>query len=196
MYEWTKKIHMYAGLLTFTAFVVWGFAGVHAVFLPSPGGYQPPEISEVEERPFQAPGDLDDRELARLIYETMDLSLSGGHYNTRRNEEDNLAFIAFTWNGRRDLTYLEEQQTVRIEYRDNSTAGFLSSMHTAHSRRGPVETPVRLWGYFNELATWAFFFMSLSGVYMWIATRPGLPWARICFGGAAAVSVILWFVTR
>ena len=47
MYEWVKKIHMYAGLLTFTAFVVWGVTGIHAVFLAPPGGYVPPENSTV-----------------------------------------------------------------------------------------------------------------------------------------------------
>jgi hypothetical protein len=196
MYEWMKKIHMYAGLLTFSAFVVWGITGVYAVFLPSPGEYQPPEVAEVAETQFEAPGDLDDWELAKLIYETVDLSLAGGFYNIRRNENGNLAFMAFTSNGRRDLTYLEERKLVRVEFRNNDVADFLSSMHTAHSRRGAPEFSVRLWAYYNEFSTWAFFFMSLSGLYMWVATRPGLPWARICFGGAVVVGVILWFVAR
>lgn len=196
MYEWMKKIHMYAGLLTFTAFVVWGITGVSAIFLPPPGGYQPPEVAEVEERPFEAPGDMTDKELAKLIYDTAELSLAGGHYNIRRNDDGNLAFMVFTSNGRRDVTYLEEQKLMRIEYRNNDVTGFLSSMHTAHSRRGAPESSVRLWAYFNEFSTWAFFFMSLSGLYMWVATRPGLPWAQICFGGGTVVGVILWFVTR
>jgi hypothetical protein len=196
MYEWMKKIHMYAGLLTFTAFVVWGITGVYAIFLPPPGGYQPPEVAETEERPFEAPGDMEDRDLAKHIYDTLNLSLAGGHYNIRRNDDGNLAFMVFTSNGRRDVTYLEEEKQVRIEYRNNDVAGFLSSMHTAHSRRGAPEFSVRLWAYFNEFSTWAFFFMSLSGLYMWIATRPGLPWAQICFGGATVAGVILWFVTR
>jgi hypothetical protein len=196
MYEWMKKIHMYAGLLSFMAFVVWGITGIHAVFLPPPDGYEPPEVAAEQHIPFEAPGDLDDRELAKLIYETADLPLAGGFYNIRRNEDGNLAFLAFTYNGRRDLTYLEEQQQVRIEFRDNDVVDFFSSMHAAHSRRGPPETSVRLWAYFNEFSTWAFFFMSLSGVYMWAATRPGLPWAQICFGGSAVVGLVLWFVAR
>ena len=29
IYEWTKKLHMWSGLLTFTAFVVWGLVFEH-----------------------------------------------------------------------------------------------------------------------------------------------------------------------
>ena len=49
VFEWNKKLHMYAGLLTFTAFVVWGVIGIYAVFLPGPGNHQPPEISSTKE---------------------------------------------------------------------------------------------------------------------------------------------------
>ena len=62
MYEWMKKIHMYTGLVSFMAFVVWGVTGVHAVFLPGPGGYQPPQVAAEEEFPFEGPGDLDDKQ--------------------------------------------------------------------------------------------------------------------------------------
>ena len=114
MYEWVKKIHMYAGLLTFTAFVVWGVTGIHAVFLAPPGGYVPPEISSEHEMPFQSPGNLDDKQLAERIFQTADIPLAGGHYNVHRDDDLNLAFFAFTANGRRDFMYLEEQGIVRI----------------------------------------------------------------------------------
>jgi hypothetical protein len=196
MYEWVKKIHMYSGLLSFMAFVVWGVTGVHAVFLPPPGGYQPPEVSAEQEIPFDGPGDLDDKQLAKRIFETADLRMAGGYYNVHRNQDGNLAFLSYATNGQRDFTYLEDQKLVRIEFRNNDLADFLSSMHTGHSRRGPPDLSSKLWGYYNEFSTWAFFFMVLSGVYMWIATRPGLPWAQICIGAATAAGVVLWVVTR
>lgn len=196
MYDWMKKLHMWAGLLSFTAFIVWGVAGVEAVFLPPPEGYEPPEVSSEKEIPFDAPGGLDDKALARLIYETVKLPMAGGHYNIHRDDNQHLAFFVFTVNGRRDLTYLEEQKKIRIAYRQNELGGFLSSMHTGHSRRGPPDIPARFWGVYNEFSTWAFLFMSLSGVYLWIASRPGLPWARMCLGGAALLFIVLWVVTR
>jgi hypothetical protein len=196
IYEWTKKIHIWAGLLTFTAFVVWGITGIYAIFLPAPGQHQPPEISAETEFPFEAPGDLDDKQLAKRIFAAAELKMAGGHYNVHRDENQHLKFFVFTANGRRDVTYLEERKRVRVEFRRNNLGGFLSTMHTGHSRRGAPDLSARLWGYYNELSTWALLFMSLSGLYMWIATRPGLPWARICIGGAAVVSVILWVAVR
>ncbi len=165
-------------------------------FLPAPGEYQPPDVSSTEERPFEAPKDLDDRELARHVYEQLDLPLAGGHYNIRRDDDANLAFFVFTSSGRRDVTLLEDEGKVRIEYRRNSLFGFLSSMHTAHSRRGAADTPVRLWAYYNEFSTWAFAFMTVSGVYLWLATRPKLVWAQASAVGALAVCAALWLALR
>jgi hypothetical protein len=196
MYEWVKKIHMYAGLLSFMAFFVWGVTGIHAVFLPPPGGYQPPEVAAQREVPFEAPGDLDDKQLSQLLFEAADIPMSGGFYNVHRNEEGNLSFFVFTSNGRRDVTYLEDERRIRVEIRQNGLGDFLSSMHAGHSRRGAPDLPARLWGFYNEFSTWAFFFMSLSGIYLWVATRPRLPWAQMCIGSAAAVFVILWVTTR
>jgi hypothetical protein len=196
MYDWMKKIHMYAGLLSYMAFFVWGVAGIRAVFLPPPGGYLPPEISAQREVPFEAPGDLDDEQLSQLLFKAAEIPMSGGHYNVHRNEEGNLAFFVFTNNGRRDVTYLEEEQRIRVEIRQNGLVDFLSSMHAGHSRRGAPDLSARFWGVYNEFSTWAFFFMSLSGIYLWVATRPRLPWAQLSIGGAAAVFVILWVATR
>ena len=196
MYEWMKKIHMYAGLFTFMAFFVWGATGIHAVFLPPPAGYQPPEVSEVRETPFEAPGHLGDKEIAEQVFDAADLAMAGGFYNVHRDESRNLAFQVFTANGRRDVTYLEDQKRIRVAFRDGGLGGFFSSMHAAHSRRGAPDLSARLWGWYNEFSNWAFLFMTLSGVYMWVATRPRLPWARLSFGGAAAVALILWVATR
>ncbi len=187
---------MWSGLLTFAAFVVWGITGINAVFLPAPGDYKPPEISGEYEFAFEAPGNLDDKELAKRIYESADLKMAGGHYNVHRDDDQNLKFFVFTANGRRDLTYLEDEKRVRILLRATGLTGFFSVMHASHSRRGAPDLPARLYGVYNEFATWAFLFMSLSGIYMWIATRPELPWARICIGATTVVTVILWWAVR
>ena len=187
---------MWAGLLTFTALIVWGVTGIHAVFLPEPGGYTPPEVHEVTETPFSEGGDLGDAELARKIYEGLDIPVKGGHYNIHRDDEQNLAFFIFSANGRRDVTYLEEEGVVRIEFRKNEIASFLSTMHTAHSRRGPKNVAGRAWGLYNELATWAFFFMTVSGVYLWAATRPFMVWARWTLGVSVVSALVLWFAVR
>jgi len=91
---------------------------------------------------------------------------------------------------------LEKAGIVRVAHRANSGWSYLSSMHTAHSRRHRMTASVRAWGYFNEFSTWAFLFMTLSGLYMWIATRPGMLWAQVSLGGAAALMLALWLWIR
>ena len=196
LYDWVKQIHMYAGLLTFIAFVVWGVTGVHAVFLPKPGEFTPPPVSSVREVPYEAPGDLDDRELAKAIFEAIDIPLAGGRYNIHRDDDLNLAFNVFTINGGREVTFLEEEGTVRVDHRRNSIWGYISSMHTAHSGRHTLTPAAIAWGYFNEFSVWAFLFMSLSGVYMWLATRPGIRWAQLSLAGMAALTLALWIAIR
>jgi len=195
-FEWMKKIHMYAGLLTFTAFVVWGVTGVHAVFLEAPGEYKPPPVSSVREIPFKADGGLDDARLAKAIYEAVHIPLAGGRYNIHRDQQSNLAFNVFTINGGREVTFLEQAGIVRIEHRANSLLSYLSSMHTAFSRRHTLTASAVAWGIFNEFSTWAFLFMSISGVYLWIATRPGLRWAQLSLAGTVVLTVALWIVIR
>jgi hypothetical protein len=195
-FKWNKKLHMYAGLLTFTAFMVWGIIGVYAVFLPGPGNYHPAEISETRAIPFEGPGDLDDRDLARLIFDTIDIPLRGGHYNIRREDDGYLAFYVFTASGRRDVKFIEDESIVRIDVRQNNLFSFLSSMHTAHSNRGPTTTAALMWGYYNEFAVWAFLFMTISGIYMWVETRPGLRWAQWLTTASVASFAVLWLVTR
>jgi hypothetical protein len=196
LYEWVKKIHMYSGLLTFIAFVVWGITGVHAVFLPSPDEYKPPPVSSVQEIPFRAAGSLDDEKLAQAIFNAVDIPLAGGRYNVHRDDQLNLAFNVFAINGGREVTFLEEKGIVRIAHRGNSILDYLSSMHTAHSRRHRMTPAVIAWGYFNEFSTWAFVFMTFSGIYMWIVTRPGLRWAQLSVAGVTALTLALWITIR
>jgi len=194
--KWMKKLHTYAGLLTFTAFIVWGIIGVAGAFAPGPGNYQPPDISETREIPLAVPADLDDQELARYVYDNVDIPLRGGHYNIRREADGNLAFYVFTASGRRDVTYLEDRGIARMDVRRNSIFGFLSTMHTAFSRRGPQTRSARLWGYYNEVSAWAFVFMTVSGLYLWLDTRPGLRWAQLIAASSIGFSVVLWLATR
>jgi uncharacterized iron-regulated membrane protein len=196
MYDWMKKIHMYAGLLSFMAFVVWGVTGTQAVFLPKPGEWQPPPVSGEKEFRFESGGNLDDKTLAKAVFQAAELAMVGGYYNVHRDDAGNLAFLAYSANGQRELTYLEKERRVRVVFRDSGLGDFLSSMHANHSRRGAPDRAARLWGYYNEFSTWAFLFMVLSGIYLWVATRPGLKWALILGGAMIAATALLWVTTR
>lgn len=196
MYRWMKRLHTYAGLLSFTAFLVWGIAGIHAVFLPPPGAWQPPPVVGRREILYQAPGNLDDRALAQQLVALAAIPLASRPANIRRDNQHNVSFEVYTVNGRWDLSYQEQAHKLVIEERRNDLWDFLSAMHAGHSRRGPPHLATRLWGVYNEFSTWAFFFMVLSGAYLWLATRPGMRWAQVVAGGSAALFVLLWVVTR
>ena len=107
-----------------------------------------------------------------------------------------MAFNIFTINGGREVTFVEKDGIVRVAHRSNSLWSYLSSMHTAHSRRHRLTAPAIAWGYYNELATWAFLFMTVSGVYLWMATRPGLRWAQLSLAGMTAMTLVLWIASR
>lgn len=196
VYDWMKKIHMYAGLLSFMAFSVWGLTGIQAIFLPRHGEWQPPPISSQKEFPFEGAGNMDDKTLAKAVFQAAALTMVGGYYDVHRDESGNLAFLAYSANGQRELTYLEKERRVRVVFRDSGLGEFLSSMHAGHSRRGAPDLSSQLWGYYNEFSTWAFLFMVLSGIYLWLATRPGMRWALILSGATIAVTTVLWVTTR
>ncbi len=196
MYEWTRKLHNYAGLLTFTALIVWGVTGIHAIFLPSPGNWIPEAVTEEREVPYEAPGDLDDKALSLAVFEASGVTMSLPPPQHHRDADHNLAFSVYTPSGRRDLTYLEAERKIRVEVRQSGAVSFLANMHAGSSRRGPPELSARVWGYYNEFANWAFGFMTLTGMYLWLATRPRLMWAWITCGAAAALCTALWIATR
>lgn len=187
---------MYSGLLTFTAFVVWGVTGIHAAFVGGPDDLEPPPISSVRDMPYRAAGTLDDDQLSRAIYKAIEVPLAAGRYNVHRDAQAHLAFNVFTINGGREVTFLEEQGLVRVAHRQNSVWSYLSSMHTAFSRRHTLTPAAIAWGLFNEFSTYAFLFMTLSGVYLWVATRPRLRWAQLSFAGMAVVTAALWMAIR
>ena len=196
MFTWIKRLHMYAGLLTFTAFVVWGITGIHAVFLPSADNWEEPSPTEVREIAWKSPGNLDDKALSRVAIEASGLQAIGAPLLHRRDDQQNLAFAVFGPNGRRDITYLEREEKLRVEIRQNNLVEFLSGSHAGSSRRGPPNWSARVWGIYNEFSNWAFLLMTISGIYLWLASRPRIVWAWTTLALAALFVMALWWGIR
>jgi len=187
---------MWAGLLSYTACVVWGITGIHAVFLPSPDQGKQPQPANIREFAWKAPANLDDKALSKEAAAASGLKTIGAPVLQRRDAEQNLRFALFSPSGRRDLTYFESTGILRVETRQNDIWGFLSASHAGSSRRGPPEISARIWGYYNEFAVWAFLLMTFSGIYLWLATRPKMVWTWATFGLAATIFAALWWGTR
>ncbi len=195
MYKWTKKLHMYAGLLTFMAFVVWGVAGVAATFLPAPINRQPrePEVHYVE---FKADGNANDQQVTNAMIEASGLPFIQQGRKPNRNPQGLLQVRYFHPNGTRLIVYEEKQARLRIEKVNSTLSGFMNTLHMQTLTHHNPGIEAQLWGGYNVISMWAAIFMTLSGVYLWIASRPGLPWAQWTFGISTAAVVAMYFVLR
>ena len=199
MYKWMKKLHMYAGLLSFTAFIVWGIVGVGATFLPAPGT-RTPRAPEVRTIPFPVSGTATDQQLTNAMIEASRLPFIQPGRKPQRDPRGRLMVRYFTPNGPRRLVLLEKKNAIRIESTQSTLWSFLNTLHMQsweHFKGGRnLGLEVKLWGGYNEFSLWAVIFMTLSGVYLWLATRPGLRWTQWTFGAASAAFIAFYFALR
>ena len=67
-----------------------------------------------------------------------------------------------------------------------------------YPRELPANRPVelKLWNYYTEFSIYSLLAMSMSGIYLWLASRPGLRWAQLSFAAGCGVFVVLYMVTR
>ncbi|MBI3679538.1 MAG: hypothetical protein HY235_04000 [Acidobacteria bacterium] len=69
-------------------------------------------------------------------------------------------------------------------------------MHETHIRNRSADWRMRLWTYYIELSIWALIVMSLTGVYLWLASRPGFRWAQLFFAAGTVCFLALWVFSR
>ena len=196
MYEIAKKIHMYTGLLTFSALIVFGIAGLQAT-LRDPSRRHPPE-AKIEHVDFEVPGDLTDKQLADRVYETLKPPLAGPLRKRalRHDKQGNLVLPFHTVNGLRKVTVLEKENRLLVATERLSLAQTLHHLHATVPSRAASDLRIRLWAYYMEMAIWALIGMSLSGVYLWLAARPGSRWGQVSFGAGSATFLVLYWLTR
>ena len=182
--------------LTFTILVVFGIAGLWTTLQPAPPNRRRPE-PQVRYEPFQAPANVSDKELAPLIYERIkpSLSLKPGWFAHRDGSND--LFVDFySVNGLTRVTVLERENRLKIEPGPNNLWQFLNNMHAVTLGEKPPDWRVRLWAWQNEFALWALSGMALSGVYLWLASRPRHAWALYSLGAGSAAFIVLYVITR
>lgn len=195
LYRWTKKIHMYSGLLSFLGLTVWGIVGVESAFRAAP---------ETRERPqpvvrfidFETPSDIADPELAQLMVDAAKMPFITSAPRHTRDKQNRLSMTYFTTNGRRRLVLLEDEAKIRVEAEPVDFWGFLSSAHVNTILHSRPAWQLKFWGAYNEMSLWAVIFMAVSGIYMWLATRPKLAWASWTLGAGCAAFVVFYVSVR
>lgn len=187
---------MYAGLFSFTALIMYGLTGLIDVVRPPWQEREKPPTTE-ELVAFEAPTDLDDMAMAQLIYETLDLPLTGPpkSYSVKRDESRRLVVKLYTPNGFRTMTLLEDEGQVLVVRSHAGWESFVAGRHGALLKYAAPRFVTRAWAYYNEAGLWSLGFMSLSGVALWLATRPGYRWAQAAFlSGNAAFLTLYWLL--
>lgn len=197
MRELIKTIHMYVGLLNFTILIVFGIAGLSATFEAETLMQQktPPDVRY---EAFTPRANASDKETADAVFQTLQLPLTTPVplFAIRRNPQHELALDFYTVSAIHRVTVLEKENRMRIESRRNNVWRYLNNMHAfTKSNRNP-DLRLRLWGWYTELSIWSLIGMSVSGVYLWLASRPNFRWAQISFAAGSLLFIILYVVTR
>ena len=191
-----RKIHIYTGLLTLSQLGVYGVAGLVATFQPGRERAQTPR--SVRMVPVQAPPSSTDKEVARLVYDTLrpPLSRPMPDWFLRHTPDHHLLLDFYNINGIWRVVVLEREGRLRIEEIRNSLGLFLGDTHAITT--GDAEAPrlVRVWAIYNEFAMWCLLAFCVSGVYLWLTAQARSWWAWASLATGTASFALMWMAFR
>jgi hypothetical protein len=191
-----RRIHIYAGLLTFAHLILYGIAGLVATVQAGPE--RPKNAESIQHVPFTVPASAADKEVARLVYDTLKLPLTRPmpDWFLRRTADNHLLLDFYHINGIYRVIVLEDEQRLRVEQIRNSIWLFLADIHAATPADREAPAPIRAWALWNEVAMWSLLGFCLSGAYLWLSTRPRLVWAWTALAAGTACFAVLWSTFR
>ncbi|MEC8992509.1 MAG: hypothetical protein VX656_14795 [Candidatus Latescibacterota bacterium] len=73
---------------------------------------------------------------------------------------------------------------------------YMMHLHEMTPSRNEGDWRITSWAVYMEFSLWSLIFMALSGVYLWLASRPGHRWAQICFGAGTAIFILFYAAVR
>jgi len=192
-----KKIHIYAGLLTFAQLVVYGIAGLVATFHGG-GAERPKGVRSERYVSFTPPSSATDKEVAALVYRTLNFPLSRPipDWFLRRTPDNHLLLEFYNVNGIRRVVVLESEHRLRVEEIRNSAWLFLEDIHAATPGDEDAPALVRAWAWWNELAMWSLLGFCATGIWLWVTSRPRYVWAWGLFVAGTVSIAALWSVFR
>ena len=191
-----RKIHIYAGLLVFTQLIVYGIAGLVATFQHGLARPQVPLFTRYV--PFTTPPSATDKQVAALVYASLNLPLTRPvpDWFLRHTPDHHLLLDFYNINGIYRVVVLEDERRLRIENIRKSNWLFLGDIHA--STPGDKEAPrlIHVWAWWNEAAMWTLIGFTLSGVWLWLSSRPRFYWAWTALAGGTVVLALLWRMFR
>jgi hypothetical protein len=190
-----RKIHIYAGLLVFSQFVVYGIAGLSATVHGFARSEAPRSVEHV---PFRVPPSSTDKQVASLVYDKLRFSLTTPvpDWSLRHTPDNHLLLDFYNINGIHRVTVLENEGMLRVENIRNNTGLFLEDIHAATPAEEDAHVVIRAWALWNEAAMWTLLLFCASGVWLWVATRGRYRWAWVSLAAGTASLAVLWAVLR
>ena len=192
-----KKLHIYLGLWNYSIVFVFGISGLLATLRPAPENRTRPE-SQIRYVSYSVPPGADDKQAAAEVYAQLGIPLTAlpPRFALRRDRENNLTFDLYTVNGVHRVTVLEKEGRVRVAAERNNLWHFLNNLHTTTIRAPASDWRVRLWTWYNEAAIWSLIAMALSGMYLWLSSRPRFQPAQYAFLAGSGAFLLLYVLTR
>ena len=192
-----ERLHIYAGLLSFTILLVFGVAGLHAVVVPDPR-VNPDRFSDARYVDFDVPPDASDRELANRVHDQLGFITAGKmpDFALGRNSQHELVLDFWSVNGVTKVRVLEDRNQLEIRSTRTSLAGYLNNLHLSVPVYSPRNVVMFTWALYVELSIFTLLFLVASGVYLWLRTRRGGWWAYASFGLGSGVFIALWVLVR
>jgi hypothetical protein len=192
-----KKIHTYAGLLSFTLLLVYGIAGLTATIRKgsegSAPGFGPPRFEN-----FALPPGADTQQISDLVYGHIKPALverlPADMVETDGDGNPRLDFWSI--NGVERVTVLAREGRLRIERKPSDLADFLSALHATLTGY-PTSFPlIRIWGEYNHFGLICLLFLALSGAYLWLSSRPRYAPARMLVSEGCVVFALIYMLLR
>ncbi len=189
-----KKIHTYAGLLTFVNLVVYGIVGLSIVWLRQ-ADLPAPVVSY---QSFSVPPNLTDRQVAERVCSQLKLSLATPIQSAaiQHDSANNLLLDFRHVNGRHQVTVLEKEGRIRIEVTPKNLGLYLYTLHETTAAFHSGDWRMRLWADYNEVAMWGLLTMIASGFAMFLASRARSRLAQFSLAAGCGVFAALYFWTR
>ena len=189
------KVHIYAGLLTFSQLAIYGAAGLVATAHAEP---RPRAAGTVRHVPFAVPGSKTDKEVADLVHAALKLPLTRPipRWAIQRTPANDLLLDFYNMNGIYRVVVLEREQRLRIEELRNDFWLYLVIAHAVNISDPEAPQPMRAWGIYNTVAMWCFLGFCVSGVYLWLSAQARSLWAWLLLGAGSALLAGFWMVFR
>lgn len=190
------KVHIYAGLLTFTQLTLYGVAGLVAT--AQTAAERPKVPHTIRHIRFTVAPSSTDQQVADEVYRTLQLPLTRPMpgWFLRRTPENDLLLDFYNINGIWRVVVLERESRLRIEEIRNSLGLFLGDVHAITI--GDTEAPrlVGLWAAYNEFAMWCLLAFCCSGVYLWLTAQARSWWAWASLASGTVGFAALWMTFR